>query len=345
MQVTYSDRRLFIESAAGNNNYGLPEFRSADGDIIIFSGGIESEDKMGDFPKEEEKTSLGIFGEKGKDKIKDEIKDKVADKTKELLQKARTSIAIHQLKLKKLAFSDGMVRQKQQLYSYKVFDNAGEEYTIQKASNYGFKNLSTGEIVTSKGISQLDYFRESNIYSKVGKVGMQTLEALSFLDLAKFISGNGEQEQIPGPIPALDFVIGLMLETTKEQIKEMTDEAVQATLETAKSLGIAGVQEFLTLNANDKSFSSANIKNVGLKTYETIDVSHSTLEKLLSGKIRNLKQLNTEVYKQSKVDMQEYKNSNKPFHSSAIYHVLYKWEDDDRINDSVVIINTIFIND
>ena len=52
---------------------------------------------------------------------------------------------------------------------------------------------------------------------------------------------------MPGPIPALDFVIGIMLEDTKEQIKSMTDEAISATLDTAKNLGIKGINEFVEL--------------------------------------------------------------------------------------------------
>lgn len=213
LKVGYSDRTLFLQPAVANNKYGLPEFRTADGDILIFSGGVETGDnKLGNYPEEKNEDLIDRFNEKTKDEIKDKLKDKASDKAKDLLQKGRTAIAVHQLKMKKLAFNDGHVRQKQKLYSYKVFDNAGEEYIIQKASNYGFENHATKEIITSKGISQLDYFRETSIYSKIGKVGINALECLSFLDLAKYISGNGEQGQIPSPIPALDFVVGLMLE-------------------------------------------------------------------------------------------------------------------------------------
>lgn len=344
LQVEYSDRRLFIESAAGSTNYGLPEFRTSDGDILIFSGGITKQnDDINNNHKEEEENNLDRFGNKIKDKAKDKIKDEAIDRSKDLLEKGRTAIAVHQLKLKKVAFTDGVVRQKRKLYNYKVFDNAGEEYSIMKASNYSFKNAK-GEVVTSKGISQLDYFRETNIYSKMSKIGMTALECLSFLDLAKFLSGNGEQGQIPSPIPALDFVIGLMLENTKEQIKEMTDEAVQATLETAKSLGIAGVQEFLTLNANDKSFSSSNIKDVGLKVYQTIDISQDTLEKLLSGKIRKVKQLKDLKELTEKQDGEKYRKAeDQPFKSSLNYQVFLRSEYDEKISNDIFIVETIFV--
>ena len=344
LKVGYSDRTLYIQPATDNSGYGLPEFRTADGDILIFSGGVETEDNtIGNFPKEEGQDALDRLGDKAKDKIMGKLEDKATDKAKDLLQKGRTTIAIHQLKMKKLAFNDGQVRQRKQLYSYKVFDKAGENYEIQKASNYGFKNHSTGEVVTSKGISQLDYFRETNIYSKVAKVGMNALECLSFLDLAKFISGNGGQGQIPSPIPALDFVIGLMLAETKEQIKEMTDEAVEATLETAKDLGIKGIEEFINLNTNDISLSTGNVIDMGVKKYQTIEVSQDILENLLAGKIRKFEKLQTLSDEQRKIDNHMfYQGINKIHTSSLNYLILYRWEFDERINDYVRIIETVF---
>ncbi|GEM_PF-4926866 len=131
---------------------------------------------------------------------------------------------------------------------------------------------------------------------------MEVLECLSFLDLAKFISGNGEQGQIPGPVPALDFIIALMLAETKERIKTMTSEAVEEVLENAKALGIKGITEFLTLNANDLSFFTGNINDSKLKKYETIDVSQTALERILSGEVRNLKQVESQNELDRKID-------------------------------------------
>ena len=275
---------------------------------------------------------------------KDKIKDNVTDKVEDILQNARTTIAIHQLKLKKLAFTDGIVRQKKKLYDYTLFDNNGEQYTIQKASNFGFKKGKTGQVVTSKGISQLDYFRETNIYSKVAKVGISALEALSFLDLAKFISGNGEQGQIPSPIPALDFVISLMLADTKEHIDNMVSEVVDNTLETTKNLGIKGVDEFLRVGGSDLNLSTAKIKDVGLKKYETIDVSQETLENLLTGKLRKEKQLRDSTKKTEKLDSDNYRKAgDQVFKSSLKYKILLDIEYDNRISDYIYIVNSIFI--
>ncbi len=344
LEVRYSDRTLYLQSAAENSQYGLPEFRTADGDILIFSGNVE---KVGDssFPQEEEEKS---FGDRVEEKVKEHIEEKIDEKKEEtiknLLEKSRNAIAVHQLKMKKLAFNDGVVRTRSRLYNTTSFDNAGEEYTVQRASNYGFRNRATGEVVTSRGISQLDYFRETNIYSKAAKVGLHVLECLAFLDLAKFLSGNGEQGQLPGPIPALDFVIGLMLEDTKEQIKSMTDEAISVTLETAKNLGIKGINEFIGLNANDLSFSTGNVQDSKLKKYQIVEASQETLEKLLSGKIRKKPQLDSFKELTEKQDGEIYRKAgNQPYKSSLKYSILLRSEYDEKIADYVFIVVTIFL--
>ncbi len=344
LKVGYSDRTLYLQSAAENSQYGLPEFRTADGDILIFSGNVE---KVTDssFPQEEEEKG---FGDRVEEKVKEHIEEKIDEKKeetiKDLLEKSRNAIAVHQLKMKKLAFNDGVVRTRSRLYNTTSFDNAGEEYTVQRASNYGFRNRATGEVATSKGISQLDYFRETNIYSKAAKVGLDVLECLAFLDLAKFLSGNGEQGQLPGPIPALDFMIGLMLEDTKEQIKSMTDEAISTTLEMAKNLGIKGINEFIGLNANDMSFSTGNVKDSKLKKYQIIETSQETLEKLLSGKIRKRDELENLEKATQKQDGDVYRKAgNQPYRSSLKYSILLKSEYDEKISDYVFIVETIFI--
>ena len=124
----------------------------------------------------------------------------------------------------------------------------------------------------------------------------------------------------------------------------MYDEAISVTLETAKNLGIKGINEFIGLNANDLSFSTRNVQDGKLKKYDTIDMSQSTLKKLLSGKIRNLKQIQNFNEMDRKNDEQIYRESgNKPFKSSVKYKIFYKNKYDKKINDYVQIIETIFL--
>lgn len=334
LKVGYSDRTLFIQSAVGDEKYGLPEFRSADGDIIIFSGGVESIDKLAsaeNIKKEEETTAF----DRVKDKIKDEIEGKIKDKAEEMagtaLDKLQKTIAVHQLKKGKLALNNGQVRSSRRLYTTTQFDNLGEEYTVTRASNFGY--VSNGERVTSKGISQLDFFKETNVYSKVAKVGKNALDCLAFLDLAKYISGNGELPSIPSPVPGLDFVIDIMVTETKERIKEMWDEAVEHALEKAKDLGVRGAKEFVNLNANAD------------KQYGLIEISQSVLDKLLKGNIRRLEQIDKfKISENRELGNKSRENPTEIIKNPFVYTVLYKWQEDSTINDQVVVVDTIFFN-
>lgn len=124
----------------------------------------------------------------------------------------------------------------------------------------------------------------------------------------------------------------------------MYDEAISVTLETAKNLGIKGINEFIGLNANDLSFSTRNVQDGKLKKYDTIDMSQSTLKKLLSGKIRNLKQIQNFNEMDRKNDEQVYREAgNQPYKSSTKYKILYRNDYDEKISDDIQIIETIFI--
>ena len=82
LEVRYSDRTLYLQSAAENSQYGLPEFRTADGDILIFSGNVE---KVGDsaFPQEEEEKG---FGDRVEEKVKEHIEEKIDEKKEETIK-------------------------------------------------------------------------------------------------------------------------------------------------------------------------------------------------------------------------------------------------------------------
>ena len=124
----------------------------------------------------------------------------------------------------------------------------------------------------------------------------------------------------------------------------MYDEAISVTLETAKNLGIKGINEFIGLNANDLSFSTRNVQDGKLKKYDTIDMSQSTLKKLLSGKIRNLKQIQNFNEMDRKNDEQIYREAgNQPYKSSMKYKILYRNDYDEKISDDIQIIETISI--
>ena len=124
----------------------------------------------------------------------------------------------------------------------------------------------------------------------------------------------------------------------------MYDEAISVTLETAKNLGIKGINEFIGLNANDLSFSTGNVQDNKLKKYQIIEASQETLEKLLSGKIRKRDELENLEKATNKQDGDVYRKAgNQPYKSSLKYKILLRREYDEKIADDVFIVETIFI--
>ena len=131
----------------------------------------------------------------------------------------------------------------------------------------------------------------------------------------------------------------------------MTDEIITTTVETAKSLGIKGIEELVGsktgtvgVGANDLSLSTGNVKDNKLKKYQTIDVSQTILEDILTGKIRKIETLRNCVENQNKIDRDNVLNGKTQVYTSSLkYLVLYRRENDDRINDFVNIIETIFL--
>ena len=124
----------------------------------------------------------------------------------------------------------------------------------------------------------------------------------------------------------------------------MVNEEISVTLETAKNLGIKGINEFISLNANDLSFSTGNVQDSKLKKYQTIEASQETLEKLLSGKIRKRDELENLEKATNKQDGDVYRKAgNQPYKSSLKYKILLRREYDEKIADDVFIVETIFI--
>lgn len=122
-------------------------------------------------------------------------------------------------------------------------------------------------------------------------------------------------------------------------------------METAKDLGIRGVEEFVGtntdtvgVNANDQSFSTRNIMKLGTRKYEVIETSQTILDDILTGKIRKLENLKKRVENQRKKDNDDFYNGiNETYKSSLKYLIFYRWENDEKINNSVHIIETIFV--
>lgn len=73
---------------------------------------------------------------------------------------------------------------------------------------------------------------------------------------------------------------------------------------------------------------------MGLKKYQILEINQKVLEDILSGKIRKFESV--QKYQSF------HRKANETYVSSMNYLMLYKWVFDERINDYITIIETIF---
>lgn len=148
LNVYPSKTTLFIKPAY--EGYGFPEIRTADGQLIVFSAGIVATVEPS---KELEKIMDTIL-----DDIQNNAITDIREKMVKYSNKLRYSIAVNKLKKGYLVNNLGKIEFSKRLYTKPVFDNSGQLYEITQAVNFGYRK--EGKLITTKGISQLDYFKQ-----------------------------------------------------------------------------------------------------------------------------------------------------------------------------------------
>lgn len=302
LRVYASERTLYMKSAY--IGYNFPEIRMYNGDIIVFSSGIGFEDKNS---KEEDKIMKEI-----ENLISDNIQDKILEKLQKYSDHLRHTIAVRQLKKGKLMNNLHKSEFSRRIYTSPVYDNSGKLYTITKAANFGYRKK--GKLVTTKGISQIDYFREVGTLNKVLKVSKNVLKIFDFIDLAKYMAGE-KPETIPMPFVPLDFITKLVVPQINEQIKEMWDTAIDEMVEMAKDNGIDEVKKIKYTNGGID------------KGYDTLEIDQNSLNKLFEGGFNTLEELR----------IINFEKSDKP------YLLLHHQEEDKDVDNIYDIIDCIFI--
>lgn len=302
LSVYPSERTLYLQPAY--SGYNFPEIRTVDGDIVLFSVGIGVENKSS-------KETDRILKEIG-DLIKDRAQDKIIEKSGKYSDDLRHTIAIRQLKKGKLANNIGGKEFSRRIYTQPIFDNEGKEYIITKAANFGYKK--GGQVVTTKGINQLDYFRETGVLNNILKASKELLHVFDFVDLIKFMTGE-KQETIPIPYWPLDFIVKLIAPTINDQFKEMWDEAIVDMVDQAKDMGLETAKKIRYTNGGIE------------KGYDITEIDQSSLNKLFQDGINTLNELR---------DL-NYNENPKP------YVLLHHREEDDSIEEIYDIIDCIFI--
>ena len=306
LNVGYSNKHLFLTPAF--EDYSLPEMLTTAGEAIVFS--------IGDFTSEE-------------------LKKQLIENVGQILDNYRYFLGARILKSGKVVSNIGEVYQrKKAIYTYNIHTNNGKEVKLVKASNFGFKNkyVNDGKLVTTKGISQIDYFTNVGLKNNVLKAGKELTQIWDIFDLAKVFFSDDFSE-IPSGYLAnpVSFAYALLNEAvikpTIQGIKDDWNKGLEEDFETIyKPKGLQACKDF-TDNRNINS----PLKYLYIYT--------PTLQKLLKNEFLNIDDM--DKYNKSVQESEFIKGGNK----FITHTVFFKYEENkyDLYDDAFI--NCIFIND
>jgi hypothetical protein len=317
LKVTISNQSLFIKPAY--EGYNFPEIRTAEGDIVVFSAGIGLEHE----PSKELEGQLDAIA----DKIKSEFYGDVREAMMKYSDNMRHTIAVRQLKKGYLANNLGKIEFSRRIYTKPVYDNSGKLYEITKAANFGYRK--EGKKVTTKGISQLDYFREVGTFNEIAKASKELLGIFNFASDVISFAMDENPKIIPTGFAPLDFLVAMVMPSISNPIIEIWDNVVFELAEKAKDKGIKGIDAFLeSPGGKEKRYDFA-------KT----NISQDTFNKLLKGEFKTLKEL-SDTQNNLRIKMNNYEYEN-----SLIYTLFHYIKKDEDVKKDLIIIDTIFINE
>lgn len=316
LDVYPSKTTLFIRPAY--EGYNFPEIRTSDGDIVVFSKGIGLEHE----PSQELENQLNTIA----DNVKSELYGDVREAMMKYSDNMRHTITVRQLKRGYLANNMGKIEFSRKIYTKPVYDNSGELYEVTKAGNFGYRK--DGKLVTTKGISQLDYFKEVGTFNTIAKASKELLGIFDFAsDVISFAMDENPKTITTGFAP-LDFIVTLVMPSISEPIIETWDNAVFDLAEKAKDRGISGIDEFLqSPGGKEKRYDFA-------KT----NISQDTLNKLLKGEFKTIEELKLSEEKLRTI------NDSYEYQLKLIYTLFHYIKQGQTKEQSLTLIDTIFIN-
>jgi len=304
LDVEFSKRHLFFKPAY--LNYNLPYFLTKEGDTIIFSF---------------------------IDLAKAELENQFVNYVKEESENYRFALAARVLESGKIISNIGSIHErKKAIYTYDVYTNDGKKIRLKKGSNFGFKKKysKNGKIITTKGISQIDYFSNIGLKNKALKITTELATIWDITDFAK-VFFQDDLSQIPSaylgnPLSfAFALISELIIKPTVLNIKEDWNKGLEDDFEMIhKPNGLEACKTF----ADNKNINSP---------IKYVDVFTPTLQKLLKNEFMSFDEMNK--YNQ-KLQLQGENSNNKSIHT-----VFYKVEKNKfGLNDDFFI-DSIFISD
>ena len=174
LKLRVSDRTLFISPAV--KDYMLPEFYTASGETIIFALGdsesksaTDDSEKISQDGKDGISAALEVVGVKKAGEIAIE---KIGGKLDDL----RYYLSAKELEQGKVVMNTGEIHfRKKAMYSTSIYNNEGSElFKIRRGSNFGYRKK--GQVVTSKGLNQLEHFANKGISKLIPKMGKEIIE-------------------------------------------------------------------------------------------------------------------------------------------------------------------------
>jgi hypothetical protein len=218
----------------------------------------------------------------------------------------------------------GKLEYSRRIYSKPVFDNEGKLYEITQAANFGYRK--EGEVVTTKGISQLDYFKQVGVRNALLKNAEKLNFIINCIDTVKFAM-DGKMETLTTMFVPLDFLNAVVYPSISKPIEEVWDNIVIYDVEKAKDKGIQGIYDLA---------SSENFNRDRYGDYKVILINTEILSKLLKGEIKDSKKL---------TDLFEFEFIKNNYDKSLfVYTVLYYSIKDYDTDNYKTYIDAIFIN-
>ena len=303
LDVKYSKKHLFLKPAY--QNYSLPEMLTEQGENIIFS--------IGDFANEE-------------------LKKQLLEAVGESLDKYRYFLGARILKSGKVVTNIGEVYlRKKAIYTYDIHTNSGKEIKLMQASTFGFKNkyVNNGKLVTTKGISQIDYFTNVGLKNNILKAGKELTDIWDIFDLGKVFFSND----------FTDIPTGYLANPVSFAFALFNEAVIKPTIQGIKDDWNRGLEEDFEIIHKPKGLQSckAFIDNTNIETpFDYLDICTPTLQKLLKNEFLSIKDAdsyNKEVQKSGNI------STNKIIHT-----IFFTSEKNKYGLNNDVYINCIFIN-
>lgn len=305
LDVYYSKKHLFLKPAY--LNYSLPEMLTEQGENIIFS--------IGDFANEE-------------------LKKQLVEIAGENLDNYRYFLGTRILKSGKVATNiEEVFQRKKSIYTYDLHTNSGKEVKLMQASNFGFKNkyVNNGKLVTTKGISQIDYFTNVGLKNNILKAGKELTQIWDIFDLAKVFFSDDYT----------DFPTGYLGDPVSFAFALLNEAVIKPTVQSIKNDWNQGLDEDFETIYKRKGLEAckAFVDNKKIKTgFDYVDIFSPTLQKLLKNEFLNyneMKNYNDKIRESGTI---------KSAKQGVLHTAFYKAEKNKYGLNDDIFINCIFVN-